>query len=210
MSLCPSVRPSVPLAVCLSAVCTTQVCLSATARPLSPAFLNLFPFYSLFPSSFAQLDSDAAEQLDVDVRGSAFPTTLINGGGKKSVALTEPPSIQPRPNLQPGAWSRQPGAWSLQPGAWSLPASNTPTCRACQLFLEASLSLSWAAESYSWEAALLRKRCEMLGKMLWVCHHLLVAHSGLYLEQTALQCADLTLQWRKRDAFDELIKTQLI
>ena len=177
-------------------MCTTQVFLCATARPLSPAVLDLFPFYSLFPSSFAQLDSDAAGQLDVDVGGSAFPTTLINGGGKKSVALTEPPSIQPRPNLQPGAWS--------------LPASNTQTCRACQLFLEAPLSFSWAAESYSWEAALLRKRCEMLGEMLWVCHHLSVAHSGLYLEQTALQCADLTLQWRKRDAFDELIKTQLI
>lgn len=136
-----SVRPSGRL------VCPRSARLRSTSvpRPVrSPRpFWTSFPFYSLFPSSFAQLDSDAAEQLDVDVRGSAFPTTLINGGGKESVALTEPPSIQPRPNLQPGAWS--------------LPASSTPTCRACRLFLEASLPLSRAAESYSWEAALLRK-----------------------------------------------------
>lgn len=77
--------------------------LGDTVRPPSLPGLS-GPFYSLFPSSLAQLDSDAAEQLDGDVRGSAFPTILVNGGGKKInklLGLTEPPSIQPRPNLQP-------------------------------------------------------------------------------------------------------------
>lgn len=56
--------------------------LGDTVRPPSLPGLS-GPFYSLFPSSLAQLDSDAAEQLDGDVRGSAFPTILVNGGGKK-------------------------------------------------------------------------------------------------------------------------------
>lgn len=57
--------------------------LGDTVRPPSLPGLS-GPFYSLFPSSLAQLDSDAAEQLDGDVRGSAFPTILVNGGGKKN------------------------------------------------------------------------------------------------------------------------------
>ena len=163
-------------------------------------FWTSFPFYSLFPSSFAQLDSDAAEQLDVDVTGSAFPTTLINGGGKESVALTEPPSIQPRPNLQPGAWS--------------LPASSTPTCRACRLFLEASLPLSRAAESYSWEAALLRKgvKCWQKKKKNALGLSLSVGGSLRFLSgaDSSSVCRSDTPVERTCDAFDELIKTQLI
>lgn len=127
ISLC-SLPPRSPpcLSVCVSVRGvrgSTRLVLGDTVRPRSPPPWSLCsPFYSSFPSSSAQLDSDAAEQLDSDVRGSAFNhLTLLNGGegGKNSAAggLThaEHLSIQPRPNL---------------PAARRQRRSNTPTCSA--------------------------------------------------------------------------------
>lgn len=121
ISLC-SLPPRSPpcLGVCVSVRGvrgSTRLVLGDTVRPRSPPpWSPCSPFYSSFPSSSAQLDSDASEQLDSDVRGSAFNhLTLLNGGeGRKKIVLLGGWHTQSLPASSPALTCLQPGVNDVQ------------------------------------------------------------------------------------------------